>query len=596
MAGRPLPLAVLMMIPEAWSGHESMDEERRAFYEYHGCLMEPWDGPASIAFTDGTVIGAVLDRNGLRPSRYYVTKDGMVVMASEVGVLDIPAERVLIKERLHPGRIFLVDTAQGRIIDDAELKRTYAAQHPYGEWLKAYLKPVESLPDPPSVPEPDHETVLERQLAFGYTHEDLRIILGPMAVNGEEPVGLHGHGHLARRALEPAAAPLRLLQAALRPGDEPAARRHPRGAGDADRHDDRARGQSARADARRVPAAQAEDADPAQRGAGAHPARGPAGLQGDHRLRCCSRRPRAPSGSRAPWPSCARRRARPSRRATAISSCPTAGSTPMHAPIPALLATSGVHHHLIREGTRVRVGLIIETGERARGAPHGPAPRLRRRRDQSVPRLRDARRHDRRGPAARASITATAVKNYIKALNKGILKVISKMGISTIQSYRGAQIFEAIGLDKEFVDRYFTWTASRMGGVGIEVVARGDAAPASARVPRAAGGRRPSSSGAASTSGAATASTTCSTPRPCSSCSTPSRSDQYGVFKEYTRRSTTRARTVHAARALRVQVGAARRCRSRRWSRSRRSSSASPPARCPTARSARRRTRRSPSR
>ena len=133
MAGRPLPLAVLMMIPEAWAGHEGMSEERKAFYEYHGCLMEPWDGPASIAFTDGTVIGAVLDRNGLRPSRYYVTKDDMVIMASEVGVLDIPAERVLLKERLHPGRIFLVDTAQGRIIDDAELKKAYAAQHPYGE-------------------------------------------------------------------------------------------------------------------------------------------------------------------------------------------------------------------------------------------------------------------------------------------------------------------------------------------------------------------------------------------------------------------------------------------------------------------------------
>src|SRR5262249_52913556 len=192
MAGRPLPLAILMMIPEAWSGHESMSEDRKAFYEYHGCLMEPWDGPASIAFTDGTVIGAVLDRNGLRPSRYYVTKDGMVVMASEVGVLHIPAARVLLRERLPPGRIFLVDTAQGRIIDDAELKHRYAIEHPYGEWLKTYLKPLESLPEPPHVPEPDHETVLQRQQVFGYTHEDLRILLGPMAVNGEEPVGSMG--------------------------------------------------------------------------------------------------------------------------------------------------------------------------------------------------------------------------------------------------------------------------------------------------------------------------------------------------------------------------------------------------------------------
>ncbi|HWN90153.1 MAG TPA: glutamate synthase subunit alpha, partial [Verrucomicrobiae bacterium] len=181
MAGRPLPLAVLMMIPEAWSGHESMSVERKDFYEYHGCLMEPWDGPASIAFTDGTAIGAVLDRNGLRPSRYYVTKDGLVVMASEVGVLDIPPERVLIKERLHPGRIFLVDTAQGRIIDDAELKHAFATAHPYGEWLATHLTPLESLPEPPPLPEPAHETVLERQQAFGYTHEDLRLLLGPMA-------------------------------------------------------------------------------------------------------------------------------------------------------------------------------------------------------------------------------------------------------------------------------------------------------------------------------------------------------------------------------------------------------------------------------
>src|SRR4029453_8305078 len=147
LAGRSLPHAVMMMIPEPWTAHESMSDEKKAFYEYHSCLMEPWDGPASIAFTDGTVIGAVLDRNGLRPSRYYVTKDDLVIMASEVGVLDIPPERVLIKERLHPGRIFLVDTAQGRIIHDEELKRVFAVQHPYGEWLKAYGRPVEALPE-----------------------------------------------------------------------------------------------------------------------------------------------------------------------------------------------------------------------------------------------------------------------------------------------------------------------------------------------------------------------------------------------------------------------------------------------------------------
>src|SRR5437762_3909522 len=191
MNGRSLPHAILMMIPEPWQNHESMSPERRAFYEYHASLMEPWDGPASIAFTDGTVVGAVLDRNGLRPSRYYVTKDGLVIMASEVGVLDIPPENILLKERLHPGRIFLVDTAQRRIIDDDEIKATLAAEHPYGEWLAQHLVKLDDLPPHP-VAESDHATVLTRQMAFGYTHEDLRLLLAPMAKNGEEPIGSMG--------------------------------------------------------------------------------------------------------------------------------------------------------------------------------------------------------------------------------------------------------------------------------------------------------------------------------------------------------------------------------------------------------------------
>src|SRR5439155_154982 len=191
MNGRSLPHAILMMIPEPWQHHESMSPERRAFYDYHSSLMEPWDGPASIAFTDGTVIGAVLDRNGLRPSRYYVTRDDLVVMASEVGVLDIPPEKVLVKERLHPGKIFLVDTAQGRIIDDDEIKAQLAAEHPYASWLQAHTVHLSELPEQP-VPAPDHDTVLQRQIAFGYTHEDLRILLVPMAKNAEEPVGSMG--------------------------------------------------------------------------------------------------------------------------------------------------------------------------------------------------------------------------------------------------------------------------------------------------------------------------------------------------------------------------------------------------------------------
>ena len=192
MSGRPLPHAVLMMIPEAWSGHETMDQERKDFYEYHACLMEPWDGPASIAFTDGEVIGAVLDRNGLRPSRYYVTKDGLVVMASEVGVLDIAPENIEIKERLHPGRIFMVDTKQGRIIDDAELKKEFVTAEPYNKWLNENLMSIEKLPTPKEIYQDNAETLLKRQQIFGYTYEDLKILMAPMAENGMEPTGSMG--------------------------------------------------------------------------------------------------------------------------------------------------------------------------------------------------------------------------------------------------------------------------------------------------------------------------------------------------------------------------------------------------------------------
>ena len=192
MAGRELPHAMMMMIPEPWENHESMDAERRAFYEFHSCLMEPWDGPASIAFTDGIRIGACLDRNGLRPSRYYVTKDDLVIMASEAGVLPIAPERVAIKGRLQPGRMFLVDTEQGRIIADEELKKKYASAHPYQKWLDKHHVLLENLPEPPQGTEPEHRKILQRQQAFGYTFEDLRFIVGPMANDGVQPLGSMG--------------------------------------------------------------------------------------------------------------------------------------------------------------------------------------------------------------------------------------------------------------------------------------------------------------------------------------------------------------------------------------------------------------------
>jgi glutamate synthase domain-containing protein 2/glutamate synthase domain-containing protein 1/glutamate synthase domain-containing protein 3 len=474
MAGRPLPLAILMMIPEAWAGHEGMSEERKAFYEYHGCLMEPWDGPASIAFTDGTVIGAVLDRNGLRPSRYYVTKDDMVIMASEVGVLDIPAERVLLKERLHPGRIFLVDTAQGRIIDDAELKKAYASQHPYGEWLKTHIRPIETLPAPPYVPEPNHETVLQRQQAFGYTHEDLRLLLGPMATAGEEPVGSMGTDtalavlsnrprllydyfkQLFAQVTNPPLDGIReelVTQIATTIGPEgnllePTP-------------------EAARQLKLKTPILNNEEVARIRHSDVPH-------------YRSTTIQMVYPAGGggaalAAALEDVCRQASQAVRDGCTYLILSDRGVNERLAPIPSLLATAGVHHHLIREGMRVKVGLVVESGD-AREVHHA-ALLLGYGAGAINPYLAFETLDDMIGQGMLPGLDyPTAITHYIKALNKGVLKVISKMGISTIQSYRGAQIFEAIGLDKAFVDRYFTWTASRIGGVGIDVIAAETAA------------------------------------------------------------------------------------------------------------------------
>ncbi len=470
MTGRPLPHAILMMIPEPWSGHESMEEDRKAFYEYHGCLMEPWDGPASMAFTDGTVIGAVLDRNGLRPSRYYVTKDGLVVMASEVGVLDIPSENVLIKERLHPGRIFLVDTAQGRIIHDSEIKQQLAAEHPYPAWLKRNLVPLEELAPPPHVHEPDHETVLQRQLVFGYTHEDLRILMAPMAQNGEEPVGSMGTDtslavlsnrprvlydyfkQLFAQVTNPPLDAIReelVTQMATTIGPE--------------RNLLKPEPESCRQIKLKTPILDNEQL---------------ARIRYVDRLGFKSITlgmlfPVAEGGeglARALEELCLKASQAIAEGYTFII-LSDRGVDKELAPIPALLATAGVHHHLVREGTRTRVGLIIETGEPRE--VHHAALLIGYGAGAINPYLAFETLDDMILQGLLPGLDHTkAVKNYIKALNKGVLKVISKMGISTIQSYRGAQIFEAIGLNREFVDKCFTWTASRIGGVGIDAIAQ----------------------------------------------------------------------------------------------------------------------------
>ena len=469
MAGRSLPHALLMMIPEPWAGHESMSAELKAFYEYHSSLMEPWDGPASIAFTDGSLIGAVLDRNGLRPSRYYVTKDDLVVMASEVGVLDIPAENVLLKERLHPGRILLIDTVKGRIISDDEIKQELARAHPYASWLAGNLVDIEDVPAAPYLPAPSHETVLRRQQTFGYTDEDLRVLLAPMATNGEEAIGSMGtDAALAVLSDRPRLLYDYFTQVFAQVTNPPL---------------DAIREELVTAMGSTI---------------------GPEGNLLDPRPESCHqihvkypvidntqvaklRHLYYPGFRSTTLPMVFDPKdggaslTRAMERLKALASQAVAADYNILilsdrsadrdlAPIPSLLATAGVHHHLVREGTRTRCALVVESGD-AREVHHC-ALLLGYGAGVVNPYLAFETLDDmiRQGILTRVT-HEQAVKNYIKGLNKGILKVMSKMGISTLASYCGAQIFEAVGLDRPFIGRYFTWTASRIGGVGIDVIA-----------------------------------------------------------------------------------------------------------------------------
>ena len=469
MGGRELAHAMLMMIPEPWANHESMDAERKAFYEFHACLMEPWDGPASIAFTDGSVIGAVLDRNGLRPSRYYVTADDMVVMASEVGVLDIPPEDVLQKERLHPGRMFLVDTNEGRIVSDAEIKSRFAQMHPYGEWLRKNQISLAALPAPNRGTIPERRSLRELQIAFGYTQEDLRFFLAPMAEKGLDPVGSMG----TDTALPVLSHRSRLLydyfkqlfaQVTNPPLDaireELVTQVSTTIGGEGNLLEPTP--ESCRQIELPSPILTNEELTKLVELGGPgfrtltipilfEPGEGDAGLREALDVVCQE----ASKGITQGY---------------TIIHLSDRGVTDSLAPIPALLATGAVHHHLIREGARTQVALIVETGE----------PRLVHQMCALIgygasainPYLAFETLDEltRMGYVTRDLEKAS--RNYIKALNKGILKVLSKMGISTIQSYHGAQIFEAVGLGDELIDRYFTGTSSRIGGIGLEIVAQ----------------------------------------------------------------------------------------------------------------------------
>jgi glutamate synthase (NADPH/NADH) large chain len=491
LAGRSLPHAIMMMVPEPWGSHESMSVEKRAFYEYHSCLMEPWDGPAAIAFTDGRMIGAVLDRNGLRPSRYYVTKDDLVIMASEVGVLDIPPDRILIKGRLQPGRMFLVDTEQGRIVDDDELKQSIASEYPYERWLRQNMVPLDELPDPISEYQSDHETVISRQEAFGYTTEDLNIIIGPMATQASEPIGSMGSDiplailsdrpqllysyfkQLFAQVTNPPVDAIReelVMSADTTIGPEanmlePAP-------------------ECARQIKMKCPILSNQDLERLRRLDGSGYLWGSRGFK-SITLPMVFKIDEGGKGlERALEELCAAASdSIKSKYDILVLSDRRVDAE--HAPIPALLAVASIHHHLIREGTRTQVGLILETGEPRE--VHHFALLLGYGAAAINPYLAFDSIYDMIKQETVVGVEPDqAARNYIKAISKGIIKVISKMGISTIQSYCGAQIFEAIGLDREVIDKHFTGTPSRISGIGLDVIA----AEAAQRHARAFPGRK----------------------------------------------------------------------------------------------------------
>jgi glutamate synthase (NADPH) large chain len=468
--GRSLPHVMAMLIPEAWAGNPHLNPDKRAFYEYHACMMEPWDGPAAIAFTDGQVIGATLDRNGLRPGRYVVTHDGLVVMASEAGVLDVPAEQVKSKGRLQPGKMFLVDTVEGRIISDKEIKQTLASRQPYAEWLADNQITIDQLPEPTRMHFPDAETLLRRQRAFGYSDEDLRMILGPMASRGEEPVGSMGTDtplaclsdkpqslfnyfkQLFAQVTNPPIDPIReemVMSLISYIGSE-----------------------------RNILEEVPENCHMLKL---AHPLLTNRELEKLRRvsnrdllattLPALFRAGEGEAGLKRALDELCQRASLAVKAGYSLLILSDRGVDKGYAPIPCLLALAAVHNLLVREETRTQVALITESGE-PREVMHfallsgygasaiNPYLAL-----ESVENLAF------RGELGDDVTPEIAVRHFLKAIKKGLLKTFSKMGISTLQSYQGAQVFEAIGLNKELVDAYFAGTTSRLEGIGLSVLA-----------------------------------------------------------------------------------------------------------------------------
>ena len=475
LAGRSLPHSMMMMIPEPVSAANKMSDEKRAFYEFHSCLLEPWDGPASMTFTDGAIIGAVLDRNGLRPSRYCVTKDGLVVMASEVGVLDIEPSNIIKKGRLQPGKMFLIDTLAGRIIADEEIKDGIAKAAPYRQWINDNLLHINDLPRPPFIHEADHETVLRRQRAFGYTEEELRMVLSPMVKDGAEAIGSMGsdtplavlsskpqllYNYFKQRFAQVTNPPIDAIREELVTSTDtmigrddnlfeptPNAAHHIKLNSFILTNEElekiRLLGDSA-------------------------------GEFGKSRFKTITLpmlfdREHGTQGLKWALEGLCHQTSRAVADDYDVFILSDRQMSEYRVPIPALLAVSAIHHHLIREGTRTQVGFVIESGEPRE--VHHFALLLGYGVTAINPYLAFETIHDQILQGNLFIDEAQAIKNYIKSVNKGVVKILSKMGISTIRSYLGAQIFEALGISQTVIDEYFTRTPTRIGGIGLDEIA-----------------------------------------------------------------------------------------------------------------------------
>ncbi len=479
LAGRSLPHAMMMMIPEPWTTDDSISAEKRAFYEYHSCLMEPWDGPASTTFTDGTMVGAVLDRNGLRPSRYYVTKDNFVIMASEAGVLPVAPEQVAVKGRLEPGRMFLVNMEEGRIVADEEIKQKIAQEQPYQKWLDQHLVPLDSLPEPTPLSSPLIEGIeggsekliptIQRQSSFGYTFEELRMLIKPMAENGVEAIGSMGTDTpLAVLSERPRLLYDYFQQLFAQVTNPPI---------------DSIREEIVTSPVTTI-GAEGNLLDPKPESCHLIKLKTPIitntelaklkQLDGDFQsltLPILFDPKAGVAGLEAAIEEICQEADRAIAQGTSIIILSDRDFDQNNAPIPALLAVSGLHHHLIRQGTRTRVGIVLESGEPRE--VHHYAVLLGYGCGAINPYLAFETLED---MIAQGTLTGvdyqTACKNYMKAVTKGTIKIASKIGISTLQSYRGAQIFEAIGLNEALIDRYFTRTPSRIGGADLSAIAQ----------------------------------------------------------------------------------------------------------------------------